>query len=418
MDKPKAVVAIYDTTSYAILGELAEELKDDFTVEYLILDELLVSNNPDKAGDFPKDELKPSRSGLDYVSNDYLWKLNKFSSPRPITVEIVQRIIEDKVSPELSYNVQDFIDDTELDVFICGHDLFPFVKHIIRESNKKEFNSVVVQHGMNHPALVSSNNSGREWLTPTQDHNSKILEYIKRRVGYQNGAFLFANPYLDEVYTFGDYFSNHIRDLRSSYPCFGKADVISAGPTEYDPTSIQDYSASIDSALFLSQWQLESGEWDEKQQKWVVDRLQKLEEHSELELVIRPHPREKVEKIQRFYSEFEVSQNRSLDEDILEHDFIITYDSTALLKGVLSGKVCGVLDVPWDNSEFPPLDDDFLIKIGKDKVNLEEEAKSRNIRDQHNYLSNYCYVPALDSATPADSPIELVINRIKDLVGN
>ncbi|WP_206742058.1 hypothetical protein [Haloferax sp. ATB1] len=151
----------------------------------------------------------------------------------------------------------------------------------------------------------------------------------------------------------GDFFTERIRKLREQYPCNGAGTVTTVGYSEFNPGSIKPVETNAESALFLSQWQYEAGSWTEQQQKQLADILRTFQRKNNLNLRVRPHPKDSEEKISRFFNDFQLSRGAGLESDIENHDIVLTVDSTALLRAVLRGKVPGVIDLPWEQNTFP-----------------------------------------------------------------
>lgn len=416
MGNAKIIVAIYDTTSYAVLSQLARELSHDNEVEYLIALRPPPRTNPTEANNYPHKKLRPANYVNEFIDYGLFEGLNESPPPRSNFTEITNGLIEDWFRPKLSYDIEGYLDESRPDAFICAHDQLPFIKHVIKGCHSRGIPSVVVQHGMNHPALTSSDDGFSTILKPTLKPKIEKIEYLKRAIGYQFGPYLFTNPYLDEVYTFGDFFTDYLRDLRSTYPSFGKTKVVTTGPLEFNPTAFSEYDPHIDNVLFLSQWQLDGGHWGQEKQEWIVNRLSLLEKNNDVKVTVRPHPRESTEKIERYFSKFNVSANTSLDGDIRNHDFVLTYDSTAIMHAVLAGKACGIIRFPDENLTFPPLNDDFLISVSNDEIDLTFEAANRTGEDQLDYLRKFCYVPSLDNESGYESPRSIIKERIHTLI--
>lgn len=412
MNKPKIVFAIYDRTSYRCLSPIASALSDEAAVEYLLLDDLLkIARQP-----LPLEELKPYRRASDYVRHRFFEWLNDTQGRRAITKLIIQRIIEDDISHHFAYDIEGYIGDAELDLFVTAHDIAPFLKHLIEESHARDFKSAVIQHGINRPSLENPSKipGVPYFLTPTFGSDFNLNEYYKRKIGYSYGSVIFGNPYADQLYTFGEYFSEHMTKLRSEYPCFGKTNVITAGSPEFNPTKAETFNSEIKSALFLSQWQYENENWSDAEQNRIVERLSGIEEHNPFSITVRPHPKDSDKKMESFFQDFRISREKSLEDDIRSHDLIITVDSTALLRGVLDGKYCAIIQTPWDPITFPPFTHDHIIQITGDENVVQTDAVSRET--QIDYLTKFCYVPSLDPDCPHTTPVELISEELLSLV--
>lgn len=408
----KIVFALHDSVSYRCLKPIADALRTRSEVEYILFDDLLKTGKKQ----IPTSSLSKYRRAFDYVKHDFFRQLNSVDKQQPLLTIAVQRLIEDNISSKFAYEIDRLIRDTNPDVFVAAHDILPFIKHIIAESHRRDFSTAVVQHGINRPFLEDPTSvpGVPKFLTPSPGKVGPY-EYIKRRVGFRHGAFVFCNPYVDELYTFGDFFTKTIANLRSEYPCFGKTNVRTTGSTEYNPICIAPYNPGRKSALFLSQWQLENEEWSDHQQNKVVDRVERFERNTGVRVHVRPHPKDSKEKIDRYFSDFKTSNSPSLKEDIDQHDVILTVDSTAIFQGIIEGKVCGVVQPPWQRIHFPPFTHEHIIQIGSNEVKLDEEIKLRSHRTQRDYINRFCYTPDINDRCSATTPVELVAEAISNL---
>lgn len=418
------VFAIYDSTTYRTLVPIAEELKSDYFVQFLLLDGLLPrANSPSKekeGGSLPRHGLNNTVDVMDYVKSDLITRLNAKERPRPIHQIILNRALEDNAPPQVLFDLDQFVDDTDPDLFVCGHDGTSFVKHIIKRLSKTTTSTVVIQHGMNRPLLEfpPSIRGVPNFLAPSINPRVKWFEFLKRRFGYRYGAFPFCNPYTDEVYTIGDFFTERITRLRSDYPCSGGSSVQTVGSPEYNPDCSEPFDSAVDSIVFLSQWQYEGGQWNDDQQQWVVNKLAEISEKNGFETAVRPHPKESENKIEQFFSRFKVSTDRSLEEDVAEHDMALTVDSTAILEGVLQGKVCGVLQPPWNHNKFPPFTHRHILQLDNDSSSLWEDTHVEDLSEgsQRDYLQRYCYVPNNDPEHMSNTPRELIATKLRELL--
>lgn len=409
---PKVVFAVYDSTSARCLQPIANQMENKCEIEYLLLDNLLPRSS--MKSEISEDEFQPYRRASHYVKSEFLQRLNNVEKPHPIGTIIFQRIVEDNISPEISYDIPDYLSDSQPDIFITAHDQLPFLKHIIKESQRREFNSVLIQHGINRPDLEDPSNipGVPNLLSPSRFPTFGPFEYLKRRIGFKYGAYLFCNPFIDEVYTFGEFFTKLLGELRTEYPCNGDTEITTAGTTEYDPGSVEDYSSDISSAIFLSQWQYEHDIWRKDEQEYISSFLKELANNTGIPITIRPHPKDSQSKISKFYSDFNISDKADIWEDIRSHDMIITIDSTAIFLGVLLGKSCGIIQPPWDNITFRPFTHPHIIQINDSTIDLRKSAAKRTCRTQISYLNECCFVPNQDKGSPFDSPTELITSSI------
>jgi len=409
----KVVFVIYDTTTYRNLAPIADRVSNHHDIEYLLFDSLLQSADPSDSSALPIDELVPHRFADDYLKTGVANVLHR--APRSKKKVAVQRIVEDNISSYLMYDLKSYIEDAGPDVLITGHDRLPFIKHLLRCSKKEEFRSIVVQHGINRPELEFRNGqpmNRQGFFRPSIEPQSRAFEKIKRRVGFNYGAFLFCSPFADEVFTMGDFFTERIRKLRKQYPCNGAGTVTTTGYSEFNPSSVTPIETRTDSALFLSQWQYEDGSWTDQQQNQLTDILRSFEKQNNLNLTVRPHPKDSEEKIETFFSNFRVSRNAGLESDIEDHDVVLTVDSTALLRAILKGKVPGVIDFPWEQNNFPPFTHEHILSIDVNFDHLERSTMELSRTTQNDYLQRFCYVPSLDESSKFESPREYVVSKL------
>lgn len=344
--------------------------------------------------------------------------MNARERPRPVYELIFRRVVEDNVPPKYLFDFEGFVRDTGINLLVCGHDGVLFVKHLAKHLSSRRTPSVVIQHGMNRPLLEfpPSVRGVPDLFAPSLEPQFPCLEYLKRRFGYRYGAFPFCNPYIDEVYTIGDFFNDRISRLRKDYPCRGEGKVYTTGSTEYDPAKSASFKARSDTALFLSQWQYEGGQWTDAQQRWIVDTLKSFCKINDIELTVRPHPKGTDEKIQKFFEHTKISRGNSLNDDVESHDVILTVDSTAILEGILEGKMCGVLQPPWNPTSFPPFTHDHILQISDGNIELNGRIESLSNDTQQSYLRQFCYVPNNNDRSVFDSPTEVVTTKIEKIL--
>lgn len=403
-------------TTYRNLAPIAERISEHHDVEYLVFDNLLQSADPSDSSSLPLNKLTPHRLADNYTKTHIADAFHQ--TPRSKKKVAVQRILEDNISPNLIYDLKSYINDANPDVFVTGHDRLPFIKHIMRYSKEMNFRSVVIQHGINRPGLEFRNGQpiNRQGIfRPSIEPCSWTFEKIKRRIGFNYGAFLFCSPYADEVFTMGDFFTKRLKKLRSQYPCNGTGKVTTTGYAEFNPSSITPVERKKESALFLSQWQYEAGSWSDKNQEQLVEVLRSFERRNNLSLTIRPHPKDSEEKLSTFFGDFSVSRDSELEDDINSHDIVLTVDSTALLRAILKGKVPAVVDLPWEQNRFPPFTHEHVLSISEDSSSLDQSISGLSETTQANYLQRFCYVPSLDNSSKFDSPQECLVSKILDV---
>lgn len=411
MRERKAVFAIHDTTTYRNLQPIVDVLPDWVSVEYLLLDRLF-----DEAPPLPHDELSPSRDATEYVRAEFFERMNHRTRPGPMRVEAFQRILEDRISPHISYDLRGYWEDTRPDLFVCGHDRLPFIKHLVRMCHGRGVPSAVVQHGVQNLRPLKSESRLVNYLRPSTDPPVPQTETVKRWLLHNYGAFIFCNPYIDVVYTMGDFFTEEIRALRADYPSFGKADIVTSGYPEYGLRSIEEYSSDIETCVFLSGWEYEADEWGEDVERSIADRLRGVAEENDIDVTVRPHPKDSPEKIERFYSGFRISDEEDLRTDIRRHDLVLTVFSTALMFGVAEGKVCGVIDVDWGQNRFGPFEDTHILRVTPSDLEVRERAKRRSRETQEQYLRRYCFIPAVHDDSGYEAPAEFIAAHLMHLL--
>jgi len=379
-------------------------LAADTDINVVFLDGLYESD--DREMEPPKNEIPHSQ----YEATDYV-KIEKFSPvPQSTIGRMAYRGLVDSFS-DVIYGTAELLRETNPDVLVSGVDQPPFLRHFIHRAHSEGILTVTVQHGTYERALDPSLIEQR-LLFPNFSDKLPLFEKLKRRVGFRYGVTEYCNPYSDLVLTFGDFFSERIRSLRSEYPCSGDSDIITTGSPEYD-ASVVPYKPRGESLLFLSQHKFEGGNWTWTTQMEIVDLLEEIDEH--MPVTVRPHPKESASKVKDVYGSFHISRNNTLSEDIENHDIITTVNSTAVFEGVIQGKPCGVLQVPNYPIEQAPFTDDHLIQIRPDVSDLTEAAKQRSEATQEAYLRRFCYMPQSGDVS-YDSSEELICATIRERV--
>lgn len=411
MSSKRAVFAVHDSTTRKNLQRIAEALPNSVSVEYLLLDRLFGEMPP-----LPHDELVPARDATDYTRSAFFERINKRTRPGPLHKEAFQRVLDDHISPHIAYNLRSYWEDARPDLFVCGHDRLPFVKHLIQMCHRRDVPSAVVQHGVQNLRPLSSDSRLLDYIRPSIDPLVPEFEVFKRWLLHSYGAYIFCNPYLDVVYTTGDFFTDEITYLRNGYPSFGKTDIVTAGYPEYDLQGIEEYSPEVETSLFLSGWEYEANEWDDETEQYIADQLRRIAEENDIEITVRPHPKDSPEKIERFYSGFQISDIEDLKTDIRRHDLILTVFSTGIMLGIAEGKVGGVLDVEWAQNHFEPFEDPHLLHMTASNVEVHERARRRSNETQERYLRRYCFIPALHSDSTAKTPAEYIASHLTTIL--
>jgi len=413
MTDRKAIVALHDSTTWKNFRPIVEALPDSFSVEYLLLDRLF-----DETPRLPREELSPSREAIDYVRARVFERMNQRTRPGSLPTEAFQRVLEDRLSPHIVYDLRGYWRDADPDLFVCGHDRLPFVKHVIRMCHERGVPSATVQHGVQNLRPVASDSVLMDHLKPSVEPPHPGFEFAKRWLFHRYGAYIFCNPYLDAVYTMGDFFSEEIRTLRRGFPAFGKTGIVTAGYPEYDLREIGTYDPDIERCVFLSGWEYEVGEWGDRTERRIAERLRRVARANDVAVTVRPHPKDSTEKIERFYGDFRVSEVEDLEADIARHDLVLTVFSTAVMLGVARGKPCGVIDLPWEQNDFGPFQDTHLIPVTESDVGVHERARERTRETQERYLRRYCFIPAVHGDSGHETPGEYIASELASLSPN
>lgn len=403
-----AVFAIHDGTTYRNLRPIADALPTAVDVEFLLLDDLFGDDG------VPADDLQPHRRATDYVRDDLFVRLNRRSRPAGLGMEGLQWVLEDLCTARIPYRLDTYLADADPALFVCGHDRLPFVKHVLRRCQKRGVPTAVVQHGIQRFEHLPADSRLVDALRPTRNPTVPALETAKRRLLYQYGAYIFGNPYVDAVFTIGEYFTDQIRAARAEYPCSGHGTVTTTGYPEYGLTDMAPYDPAVDSAVYLSGWEYELGEWGQATERQIADRLAGIVAANDVDLRVRPHPKDSAEKIEQFYADIPVSDEPDLATDIDRHDLVVTVYSTALLLAAARGKVCGVLRIPWERNRFGPFEADHVLEIDEDRTDVHDRATARSTETQRRFLERFCYVPPVhgDGAGP---PAEYAATTLWDL---
>ncbi|MFB6198077.1 MAG: hypothetical protein ABEI52_07405 [Halobacteriaceae archaeon] len=400
MSSQTAVFAAEDFTSYRSLRPVADILSREMDVEFLFLDEHFRRFTQDERDVLiPKAEVDfDFRQGIDYMRLPIVKR--KPSTPWAIT----QRLLTDLGSYQLAFDIRGYVNEVEPTLFVSGVDTSPFIRHVIRECHDNECTTATIQHGIYEYALDAESLNNRLFF-PNVVREIGPVEYLKRRVGFPYGITEYCHPYLDIVMTMGTFFTEQIRNFREEYPDFGKTTVETTGTPEFSNSSTP-YEGNSDSMLFLSQTQYEGGSWTWNQTKRLVEWLCGLDEQRPL--TVRPHPKDSEEKIRLFDAHLEVSTDNSLEDDIRSHDIILTVNSTAMFEGVIQGKACGVLQLPWDNSEFACRVHDHILQIDSPDVDVPHEAQRRSRETQRDFLNRFCFLPGDHEEVQAKNSADLI----------
>lgn len=403
-----AVFAIHDGTTYRNLQPIAAALPPSVDVEFLLLDDLFGEDG------VPADELQPARRATSYVRDDLIVRLNRRSRPGNLALEGFQWLLEDVLSSRLAYRLDAYLADVDPSLFVCGHDRLPFVKHVIRRCAERGVPTAVVQHGIQRLAHSPSDSWLVNALRPSPEPRWSGLEAAKRRLLYPYGQFIFCNPHLERVFTIGDFFSDQIRAARAEVPGLGRGTVTSAGYPEYGLTELDAYEPTVESALYLSGWQYENGEWDDAVEEVIANRLRAIERENDIEVRVRPHPKDSAAKMERFYDGFERSQISDVAADIERHDFVCSVYSTALLYAAACGAVLGVIRIPRDRNRFGPFDHEHVLDVTADNHDVHGRAADRSMATQQDYLEQYCYIPAVHGDVSM-APAEYIASSLLEL---
>lgn len=414
MTAATVAVAVEDVPSYRALRPVADALADRATVEFLWVDSFF---DPDSGKRIP-DSIRgrhPHRSVGEFVRVDAP-VFTRF--PTGLGDAVAQKLLLDAVSHRPVYDTAGYLDAVEPDLLVAAMDSLPFVRHLFRDASERGVATAALQHGFYpknlDPAWLEERNGP---LSPRFDPLVPPLERLKRRVGYRYGVTVYTNPWVDEVLTLGTFFRRRIAALRAQYPCEGAGTVSVTGSPEYDG-EVVPYEPATGSLLFLSQQQYEGGHWSDAQLSWMVDRLAALDES--VDVTVRPHPKDSREKRARYAERVTVSEEDDLAADVAAHDVILTTHSTAVTEGVIQGKLCGVVEVPWDDGvthqSFPPLRHRHLLRVRDGDVDLEGAAAERSEATQREFLRRFCFTPGAFDAG-AGSSTETIAARLDALLG-
>ncbi len=405
--------AIEDTTSYNALRPLVEALEGDDHVDCEVL--WLDSLYPPESGRRVSAEVHrrhDHRLAESFMKRDEP-VFSRF--PDGLRDAMVQKLLVDRLSHRPFYDTAGYLDAVDPDVLVAAMDSIPFLRHLIRDAGQRGVETLVLQHGVypnNLDASVLAVRNGV--LSPSFDPVLPPLERLKRRLLYPYGFSVYTNPFVGEVLTMGTFFQRRIAALREEYPCDGTTPVTVTGSPEFDG-GIQPYEPRTDSVLYLSQQTYESGFWTEENLDWHVDRLGRLDEIADV--TVRPHPKDSTAKMDRYREQVAVSEEPSLAADIANYDVILASHSTALFEGVVQGKVCGVLTVPWDDTEthqaFEPFTHRHIVQVRPGTEDLDRAAAERSIETQREYLRRFCYTPSAFEVDGSSST-ELVLDRIRE----
>lgn len=397
------VFAVEDWTSYRALAPVADALSDEANVEFLFADALYDGIDVD----VDLDEARRDHEGRD-IDEYVRGPTTLFGQfPGGPARAFAQKLLADDLSHRLAYDVEGYLDGADPDVFVCGMDSLPFVRHVIRAAHDRDVATVALQHGLYCNNLDPEKIEQRYGpLSPVIDPDRPSLERLKRWFGFRYGIGVYCHPHLDLVLTMGEFFTERIAELRSSYPCFGNAELSVTGTPEYE-RSIEPYEPDAESVLFLSQPQYENGDWTREQQRRAVSLLD--EYTGDVPVTIRPHPKASAEKIDLLRSNFDVSEGNSLATDIDRHDVIVTVHSTAVCQGVVQGKLPAVLELPWggarsSGSEFEPFQHEHVVSLDA-PVDLEAAAEERSTATQREFLDRFFAMPEAGSTALAADEI-------------
>lgn len=413
MDTDTVVFAIEDATSYNALSPLIDALDeqtgDTVDVEVLWLDSLY----PPDSGRRLSAEFRgrhPHRLLSEFVRVDRP-EFTQF--PRGMRDAMVQKLLVDRLSHRPFYDTAGYLDAVDPDVLISAMDSIPFLRHLIRDASERDVATLVLQHGAypnNLDASVLAVRNGP--LSPSFDPVLPPLERLKRVLLYPYGFSVYTNPWVDEVLALGTFFQRRIAALREQYPCNGRSPVTVTGSPEFDG-GIVEYEPRTDSVLYLSQQTYESGFWTDENLDWHVNRLGELDDV--VDVTVRPHPKDSAAKMDRYREQVAVSEEPNLAADIANYDVVLGSHSTALFEGVVQGKVCGVLRVPWDDTEthqtFEPFSHRHMLQVRPGTDDLASAAAERSVATQREYLRRFCYTPR-EFEDDGTSSTELILERI------
>ena len=393
MADPVVLFLVQEKTSYRSLQPVADALDEDCEVVTVLLTHIF--DRTDQTIRFDESDIDyPTYLGMEYMTRFGLDGL-----PESRRQWLLQQVAVNRLSGVL-YDADRLLDDVEPDLVIGTNDQVLFYRYLLERAAKRSIPTVVLQHGFFRYELGDSL-FGQHWTQPTRSPDRPLVEKAKRRLLYEYGVTQFCNPYSSVVMGLGHQFTDRIAELRSEYPTNGRGRVVTTGTPEFDG-DVTSYDPSCDSALFLSQQFLESFlPWDWEREKALVDRLCRIDE--QLPVTVRPHPKDSRAKTEYVADRLRVSEDASLAADVAAHDVILGLDSTALIEGVVQGKLCGVFDVGY--RDYWPLEHEHFFRVEGDgsDIDLAAAAEERSAATQRDWLDRFSYMPGEDPEAPESS---------------
>ena len=421
MKDETVVFVVEDATSYRCLEPIADRLAAENEIRFLFLDALFEPPNallgeykfPKTEVDIPKADVSyPYVEMTEFLKIDY--HLFKHLQPHYLNT-ITQRFVTDLLYDRI-YAFDDFFTQIDPSLVLSGVDHLPFLRHLIHEARQRDVYTAVVQQGVHRNHLDPEKvEQFLPHLAATYSPKYDWIEQIKRDVFYRFGPTTYTHPHADIIFTLGDFFTRHIRQLRGQYrpDC---SEVITTGTPEFD-NPVSEYSPETESVLFLGQQLFERREWWEEDEQRFHPFLEKM--NAETTFTYRPHPKSSTGKLENLPDEISISETPSLVNDINDHDVILTFFSTAIYQAIIQGKVAGIVQLPWFPVDFSPFTHDHLIQCAEPTMDFQKSARTRSKRTQLDYLDEFCYMPALDDSVKRDTSLELIIDtlstRISDL---
>lgn len=393
MDSNVVLFLVQEKTSYKALEPVADELAGDCEVVVVLVKHIFAESDQQIRLD-ESDIDYPTVRGLDYVRQTGLEGL-----PMRPRKWLLQQLVVNNLSGVL-YDMDGLLDDVDPDLIIGTNDQVLFHRFLFERADARSIPTLALQHGFFKYEL-GYHVFGDHWSKLDRNPDRPLVERLKRRVLFPYGIAQFSNPHTSVVLSLGEFFTDRIAEFRSEYPTNGRGRIVATGTPEFD-RSVREYDPSCDSVLFLSQQFLEGDlPWDWERERKLVDRLCRIDER--IPVTVRPHPKDLREKTEYAADRLSVSQDKSLEEDVRDHDVILSLDSTALIEGVLQGKVCGVLDTEYPSYE--PFTHEHFLRIDGDgsEFDFEAAAGERSAATQRDWLEQFCYMPGEDPDAPGSS---------------
>ena len=400
MKNKNIVLIVEDNTTLKCLEPLVRKLSGSNNISYVFLDSLF----------------EVSKSSLAFECREFYEFLNldhKFfhSFQTKDLSRILQRILADHL-PNFIFDFDRFFTELSPDLILSGVDHLLFLRQLFYAAKKNDVTTAVIQQGIHRDHLDPERvNEFLPYFGASYSNKYSNIEQIKRLIAHRFGPTTYTNPYPDFIFTLGDFFTNYISGLRGMYNT-DRSQIITTGSPEFDGQLV-DYTPRCESVLILGQQLLElPWEWEKNKEERFHKFLLNLNKN--IPVTYRPHPKSSNYKKGLLPEPINISHSNSLQEDIEEHDVSLTFYSTAIYQGVLSGNVCGVIQPSWFPVEFQPFTHNHIVQVTDPDIDFRKEAIRRDRNTQQDYISNYCYMPNYDESIRQKSSSELIIDILSN----